>query len=146
MSGARPLRDLRRFARAGLVSAWVVFWLNSALFPCCEVTAAVLGGHADNASQVASALAPAHHSDAAHSEPLHDSPESPCSDTLTSTPPVAAAYEGLTPDRLTLQWFAVAAPVSAGFADVTHPANFALARAAPPPSLRLYLRTQRLLI
>ena len=35
---------LRGFARAGLLVAWLVFWLNTALFPCCEVAAAVLHG------------------------------------------------------------------------------------------------------
>ena len=146
MSEARRPRGLRGFARVGLVAAWVVFWLNTALFPCCEAAAAVLEGHADNGSQSASAAPPAHHTDATHSEPLHDSPESPCGDTLISVPPVAAAYLGLTPDRLPLAWFAVAAPVATGITAANHSANLALSRAFPPPSPRLYQRTQRLLI
>lgn len=145
MSEARRPRGLRGFARVGLV-AWVVFWLNTALFPCCEVAAAVLGGHADNGSRRASAALPLHHSDATHSEPLDHSPGSPCGYTLISGRPLVGDYEGLTPDRSPLEWFAVDAPVATSLAALNHSANRALARAAPPPSLRLYLRTQRLLI
>jgi hypothetical protein len=145
-SEARRPRGLRGFARVGLVAAWVVFWLNSALFPCCEVAAAVLGGHADNGSRTASAAPPLHHSGATHSEPLDPSPDSPCGFTLISGPPLVGEYEVLTPDRPPLEWFAVDAPVAASLTTVNHSAILALARTAPPPSLRLYLRTQRLLI
>jgi len=62
MSEAKQPRGLHGFARVGLVLAWVVFWLNTALFPRCEVAAAVLGGHADNGSRTASAAPPLHHS------------------------------------------------------------------------------------
>jgi len=147
MSEARQPRGLRGFARVGLVAAWVVFWLNTALFPCCEVAAAVLGGHADNGSQSASAAPPLQHSAATHSEPLDHSPDTPCGTTLISESLLVGAYEVLTPDRSPLKWFAVDAPVATSrLTIVNHPAILALARAAPPPSLRLYLRTQRLLI
>jgi len=130
----------------GLVVASVVFWLNTALFPCCEVAAAVLGGHANNESQSASAAPPLQHSAATHSEPLDHSPDTPCGTTLISESLLVGAYEVLTPDRSSLKWFAVDAPVATSLTTVNHPAILALARAAPPPSLRLYLRTQRLLI
>lgn len=146
MSEAGRPRGLRGFARLGLVVAWVVFWLNTALFPCCEVAAAVLGGHADNGSQSASATPPLHHSDATHSEPLDHGPDSPCGYTLLSGPPLVGEHEVLTPDRSPLAWFAVDAPVATSFTAVHHSANLALARAGPPPPLRLYRRTQRLLI
>lgn len=146
MSEARRPRGLRGFARVGLVVAWVVFWLNTALFPCCEVAAAVLGGHADSGSRTASAAPPLHHSDATHSEPLDRSPDSPCGYTPISVPALAGEYEGLTPDRSPLEWFAVDAPVATNLTAVVHFANLVRARATPPPSLRLYLRTQRLLI
>ena len=55
-------------------------------------------------------------------------------------------HEVLPPDRSPLEWFAVDAPIAASPTAVNHPANLALARAAPPPSLRLYQRTQRLLL
>jgi len=141
----RP-RGVRGLARAGLISAWVVFWLNTALFPCCEVTAAILGGHADHVAQSTSAALPPHHTDATHSEPLDHSPDSPCCETLSSDPPLVGEYEVLSPDRPTLEWFAVDAPVGASFTSLQRAANFALARASPPPSLRPHPRTQRLLI
>lgn len=141
----RP-RGLRGFARVGLVVAWVVFWLNTALFPCCEVAAAVLGGHADDGSRSASAAPPLHHADATHSEPLDHSPDSPCGYTPISGSALAGEYEGLTPDRPPLEWFAVDVPVATSLTAVDHSANLALARAVPPPSLGFYLRTRRLLI
>ena len=146
MSEARQPRGLRGFARVGLVAAWVVFWLSTALFPCCEVAAAVLGGHADNGSQSASAAPPLHPSDATHSELLDHSPDSPCGTILISASPLVGAYEVLTPDRFPMEWLAVDAPVATRLTAIDHSAHLALARAAPPPSLRLYQRTQRLLL
>jgi hypothetical protein len=99
MSVARPPRGLRGFARVELVVAWVVFWLNTALFPFCGVAAAVLGGYTDNGSRSASAAPQLHPSDATHSEPLDHSPDSPCGYTLNSRPPLVGEYEVLTPDR-----------------------------------------------
>ena len=146
MSEARRPRGLRGFARVGLVMGWVVFWLNTALFPCGEVAAGVLGGHADNGSRSTSAAPPLHPSDATRSEPLHQSPDSPCGYNLISGPPLDGHHEVLTTERLHLKWLAVDASVATSVTAVNHPAHLALARAAPPPSLRLYLRTQRLLI
>lgn len=143
---ARRPRALRGFARAGLVMVWVVFWLNTALFPCCAVAAAVLAGQADSGSQSASAPLPLHYPGAANSVPLGYGPDSPCDYTLIPDSPIVAANEVLTPDRSPLQWFAVDAPVATSLTAVSDSANLALARAAPPPSLRLYQRTQRLLI
>ena len=146
MSEARRPRGLRGFARVGLVVGWVGFWLNTALFPCCEVAAAVLGGHADSGPRSVSAAPPLHDSDASQSGLMDLSPDSPCGYTLISGPPLVAEYEVLAPDRSPLEWFAVDAPVATSLTAVNHPAYLALARAAPPPPLRLYLRTQRLLI
>ena len=146
MSEARQPRGMRGFARVALPLVWVVFWLNTALFPCCEVGAAVSGEHTDNGSQSASAAPPPHHSDATHSEPLDQGSDPPCGYTLISGPPLAGEYEVLTPDRSPQKWFAVDVPVATSLAAVHHPANLSLARAIPPPWLRLYLRTQRLLI
>ena len=147
MSGAGRPRGPRGFARVGWVVAGVVFWLNTALFPCCEVAAAVLGGHADNGSRAASAALPPHHSDAKHSELMDHGPGSPCGYTLISGPPLVGEYKGPAPDRSPLERFAGDAAVATSLTAVNHAANLALARAAPPPpSLRLDLRTQRLLI
>lgn len=109
------------------------------------MAAAVLGGHADNGSRAASP-APPHYSDNTHSDPHDDSPDSPCGDTLIPVAPIAGEYKGPVPDHSSLEWLPVDAPVATSSTAVSHSANFALARAAPPHSLRLYLRTQRLLI
>jgi hypothetical protein len=118
------------FARMGLVAAWAVFFLNTALFPCSEVVAAVLDGHVD----------------ATHAEPLDHDPDSPCAFSLGGRPTLVGEHEVLAPDRSPLGWFAIDAPVATSPTAVNHFVNFALARAAPPPSLRLYQRTQRLLL
>jgi hypothetical protein len=118
------------FARMGLVAAWAVFFLNTALFPFCEVAAAVSGGDAD----------------AAHAEPLDHSPDSPCASSLSGGPTLVGEHEVLAPDRSPLECSAIDAPVATSPTAVNHSANLALARAAPPLSLRLYLRTQRLLL
>ena len=120
----------RGFARLGLVAAWAVFFLNTALLPCCEAAAAVLGGHAD----------------ATHAEPPHHSPDSPCAPSLSGGPSLVGEHEVLPPDRSPLGWLAIDAPAATSPAAVNHFASLVLARAAPPPSLRLYQRTQRLLI
>ena len=123
-------RALHGFARMGLVAAWAVFFLNTALFPCSEVAAAVLDGHAD----------------ATHAEPLDHAPDSPCASSLGGGPTLVGEHEILAPDRSPLGWFAIDAPVATSTTAVNHSANLALARADPPPSLRLYQRTQRLLL
>lgn len=146
MPEARRSRGLHGFARVGLVVAWAVFWLNTALFPCYEVAAAILGGHADTVSQSASGAPPLHHPGATHSELLDHSLDLPCGTTLISRPQLVGKYAVLTSDRPPLEWFAADGPVATGLTAVNHSANLTLARAAPPPSLRLHLRTQRLLI
>ena len=120
----------RGFARMGLVAAWAVFFLNTALFPCCEAAAAVLGGHAD----------------ATQAEPLEHSPDSPCAPSLSGGSALVGEHDVLATDRPPLGWYAVDAPVATSPTAVNHFANLALARAAPPLSLRLHQRTQRLLL
>ena len=146
MSTARRPRGLRGVARVGLLAAWVVFWLNTALFPCCAVAATLLTGHAESGSQSAPTPLPPHYSDAANFEPLGYGPDSPCNYTLIPDSPIIAANEVLTPDRSPLQWFAIDAPFATGFIAVHRAADFTLERAPPPPPLRLYQRNQRLLI
>ena len=146
MPRARRPQGQGGFARVGLVVAWVMFWLNTALFPCCEVVAAVLDGHADHATQTASAEASPHHSGDTHSAPLEHSSGSHCDGALMSGIPLAVEYKGLIPDRSPLEWCAFDAPLATSVTAPFPSAIFALARASPPPYLRLYLRTQRLLI
>ena len=144
-SGARQSGP-PRFARVILVLAWAVFWLNTALFPCCEVVAAILGGHAEHGSQSVSATQPAHHSGTAHAETSDHSPDSPCSDTLISALSVVGGYEILIPERAPLAWFAVDTRVALSFVAEDYSAYPVPREWRPPPPLRFYLRTQRLLI
>ena len=142
-------RGLRGFARVALVVGWAVFWANAALFPCCEVAAAVLAGHAGNVAQPVSAVQPAHHPDDKQSGYLVHSPDSPCGPCgcgLGAGPTLAGEYEVPAADRFPQEWFAVDVPVGASLTAINYSANPALARATLPRSLRLYRRTQRLLI
>jgi hypothetical protein len=130
----------------GLIAVLAVFWFNTALFPCCAVAATLLTGHAESGSQSAPTLLPPHYSDAANFEPLGYGPDSPCGYTLIPDPSIVGANEVLTPDRSPLEWIAIYASAAMSFTAVHRAADFTLARASPPPSLRLYQRTQRLLI
>lgn len=134
------------FARAGLFLAWLAFWLNTALFPCCEVTAAVLGSHSSNVAQPAGAAPQVDHSETSHSgRPDHDS-DAPCGSNLTSVPVVVGESEIPAPDRSHSEKFILIDPLAFNLADVFRPANAELIRATPPPPPRFYERTQRLLI
>jgi hypothetical protein len=143
---SRP-RGLRGFARAGLLAAWAVFWLNTAIFPCCESIAAVIGGdHPAEAAQSDSAASHLHRSGDTHAEgPDHD-PYTPCEHTLSAGPVLVGEPEVLTSDRFPLHWVAVEEQFALGLTTVVHRPSLALPRVAPPPPPRYYLRTQRLLI
>lgn len=129
-----------------LMVGWIVFWLNAALFPCGEVIPAAFGAHAGNVSQSVSAVQPAHHPDDTHSGARVHSPDSPCAYSLGAGPPLVGGADVLTADRSSLEWFAVDARIATSITAVNRAADLVLARAVPPPSLRLYLRNQRLLI
>lgn len=146
MSEHGPPQGLRGFARVAMGVAGAVFLLNTALFPCCEVAAAVPGGHVEGGSQSTSAAPPHHDSEAQHSEPAHHGPDLPCDNSLVSGPALVGEFEALTPDRSPLAWSAVDAPIVTSHNSAGVPPIIALARASPSRSLRFYLRTQRLLI
>jgi hypothetical protein len=130
-----------------LVLAWAVFWLNAALFPCCDAVAAAFGDHPDDVLQSVAAAPPAHHSDETHSDCPHQSPDSPCGHTLDAGPAITAVYAGLPTDRVNLEWFAIDVSVAAALTAVSYSANLAPREYhRPPPPFRLYLHTQRLLI
>lgn len=148
MGGHEPERlwSRRGSARVTLVLASVVFGLNTALFPCCATMAVAFGGHAGTVSQSISVVQLAHHPDDTHSgTPVHG-PDSPCAYSLGAEPTIVGEYAVPVADRSSLEWFAVDAPAATSLPAVSHSASLALARAAPPPLLRLYQRTQRLLI
>ena len=111
------------FAHAVLVLAWVVFWLNSALFPCCEALAAAFGGHSNGVSQSVSAAQPAHRTDETHSECPHHNPDSPCNHAPNAGPVIDEVYEGLSTDRVNLEWFAIDVSGAAALAAVSSSAN-----------------------
>lgn len=129
-----------------LVLGWIAFWANAALFPCCEVAAAVLGGHAGNVSPSVAVVQPAHSPDETHSGAPAHNPYSPCGYILGAEPIIVGEDVVPPADRSPEEWFATDAPIAAGLAAASHSANLAIARAVPPRSLRLYQRTQRLRI
>ena len=140
-----PLRQ-RRSAHVALVLAWVAFWLNSALVPCCEAFAAAFDDHTDEVSQSVTAAKQAHHAGETQSEKPHRSPDSPCDYTFDTQPPISGVYAGLPTDRVDLEWVATSAPFANSLTALNLPANLAQRDYHPPPPFRLYLHTQRLLI
>jgi hypothetical protein len=140
-----PLRQCKS-ARMILVLAWVVFWLNTALFPCCEAFAVAFDDHADDVSQSVPAAAQAHHSGETQVESPHHKPDSPCDYTLHAGSVINGEHAGPATDRIQLESvaiyiaFAVWPPVTNRSAKLA-PHDF-----HPPPPFRLYLHTQRLLI
>ena len=146
VSGTQRPRSRFRSAHM-MVLAWVVFWLNTALFPCCDAFAAVFGDHSVSVSQSASAAHPALHSDESHSERPPHSPESPCDYALNAEPATIDGESAALPtDRVQWVWFAVAASAAPDLTTVTYAAYRAPREYHPPPPFRLYLHTQRLLI
>ena len=146
ISEAKRPQGLRGFARVALMSAWVVFWLNTALFPCYETVAAAIGGYPDSVSQSVSNAQPMHNYGAAgtYSERSDPSPYPPCGYTLSTGPASVGMHALPATDHSPLEWFAIDAPVPS-LITASHAENLA-PRGNPPPPLRLYLRTLRLLI
>ena len=133
-------------ARLVLMLAWVAFWLNTALFPCCEALAAALSNHSDISSQPASGAQSAHHSAEAHVEHVHPSPSSPCKDTVKSVSAIPGAYAQLPTSDFQPEWFAIDGPVASDLKTPDQSAILAPREYQPPPLSRVYLQTQRLLI
>ena len=150
VSGIRSPSRRRSSVRAVMLLAWVAFWLNSVLFPCCEAIAAAADDHSDDQSQSVSATEPLHDADQTHPEHSHDSPGSPCDQTLDTGPATIVEYASLPNKRVRLECSANYLSFAVGSSDLNHPAILALRDYHPPPpppaTVRLYLRTQRLLI
>lgn len=132
---------MRRFAHVTMILAWVVFWLTTAFFPCCEAAAA-FSNHSANVSQAASAAQPAHDSAETHIDRPDRNPYSPCGYVLSAQPTNIGV---LATEHPPLKWLAIDAPVFSGLTAVIRCDNLAL-RGIPPPSIPLYLREQRLLL
>lgn len=129
--------------------AWVAFWLNTVLFPCCEAFAAAFDDHADDVSQSVSTAPQDHHAGAKTSERPHHSPGTPCDRAFNAEPTLGGEYAWLPTDRAHQEWVAISVTSVVGPPAVAQAAILALRDYHPPPRLatvRLYLRTQRLLI
>jgi len=130
-----------------MLLAWVVFWTNTALFPCCEAIAAAFGEHSNSVSQSVAGAQPTHHSDASHSERPQHSPESPCDYALNAGPAIVDGEHAALPrDRVQLVWLAIDTSVAPDLTAVNYAAISAPREYRPPLPSRLYLHTQRLLI
>lgn len=143
--GTRRPQGRRGFARAILVLAWVMFWLNTAFFPCSEAVAAAFGFHADSVWQTVSQAQPAHDPGTMPAGLSCHGPYSPCPHIVSAGPESVDAVAALTTERSSPQWFAIDAPVFPRPTAVNRAANLA-PREAPPPQLRLYLHELRLLL
>ena len=147
-SDARRSLHRRRPAHVALLLAWLAFWLNTAFFPCCEALAAAFDDHTAGVSQSAPAATQAHHADPTHTERARDGHKSRCDFSLDAEPAINGEYAGLPKARLNLEWAASDVSFSVGPTAVNQTANFTPRDDHPPPiaTVRLYLRTQRLLI
>lgn len=137
--GTRGLR------RTILLLAWGTFWLNTFLFTCYEPIAAALDGRSDTVSQSVSDARPAH--DPAQTPPdrSDQSPDSNCGYDVSALPQSVDVVAALRSEFSSSEWFAIDAPVVPSLITGSHAENLA-PRGNPPPPLRLYLRTLRLLI
>lgn len=132
--------------RAGLVAAWAVFWLGTALFPCCELIAAMLGGdHHREVAQSDFATPHAHPSGDVHSKGSGHDPYPPCGQAHSDGAVLVEEPAVPTSVRFLQQRVAVEKPHVSGLAAVVHRSSLALPRAAPPPPA-FYQRSRRLLI
>ena len=141
----RPLLQSRG-ARVVLVLAWVVFWGNTALLPCCEALAAAFDDHSDSVSHSTSAGQPEHHSEETHTGHLNQAPSSHCDATLNAPPAIDGTSAALPIYRVDLDGFVTATPLTPGLPAVNHSASVAPRDYHPPPPFRRYLDSQRLLI
>lgn len=151
---ALPLRQ-RSFGRYALILAWLAFWLNTALIPCCEAFAATPDDHADVLAQSVSASAHMHDSHAAaaaaDTEQKHHTPTSPCEPTHNAEPVTNGSSAVPTVDRADFSFGVTNTYVVASHISANQSANLSFNDYHPPPprpsaGFRLYLQTQRLLI
>ncbi len=143
---ARRPRGPRGFVRVTMVAAWAVFWFSTAIFPCCESIAAVLGGEHHIAVAESDPVAPqAHHSGDVNSEGQDHGPHSPCESALGAVPTLVGEQEVLASEHFSMHWIAIEQHSAFDLKAVAHRPSLALPHGAPPP-LGFYQRSQRLLI
>lgn len=126
-----------------MVLAWVTFWLNTALFPCCEAFAAAFDDHSDDETQTVSASVHIHDGDEPRSEHSHHNPGPPCSHAFSAGPAINGEYAGLPAYRVELAGYAVLVPRSFIVIALTQSVVLALRDyhpAPPPATVSLYLQ------
>ena len=130
-----------------LALAWMAFWLNAALIPCCEAFAATPD---DQAGVVVHAITKAEHTHVTHDAPAeatHHAPDSPCGPTLHDGPATYGEHVGLPSERVDLEWDAAYLLFANSLFAKHQTAKLARVVYNPwPRKSRLYLQTQRLLI
>src|SRR5450759_128508 len=127
----RP-RHMRRFAHVTTILAWVVFCLNTAIFPCCQAFAGVFGDHSESISQPALHDHVSQDCDGDHPGQPNHSPYSPCSSFVSANPAAISQATFLATNHTSWKSIAPAAavslvPVALNFANSFTP------REIPPP-------------
>jgi len=141
------MRPRRRglFARASMIAAWLIFWINALLFPCTAALAALDPGDCGTSTASVPALpvfnasqqAHAHADDGKNPDPL-------CCHVLSPVPGTLDAGPGLIAGHQPGAWPPVAVTISPRLLVFTRRQKFAL-RELPTPAVPLYLRTSRIL-
>lgn len=139
----------RRPVHAILMLAWLAFWLNTLLFPCCEALAAAFDDNTDAVSHSTSVTPQVPHLDETQSERPHHGPGTPCDRILHADPAIAGEHAGLPTNRAHQEWFVISVSSTVGPPTLEKAVIRAFRDYHPPPppaKARLYLHTQRLLI
>jgi len=135
---SRRPRGLGQSSRATVVLAWLAFWLNTAIFPCCQAFAANVSDPDGSISQSASYDHTSLDFDAAHPGQPDHSPFSPCGFFVSTIPATISQAAFLAADHTS--WQSIVPPVTASsFPVALNVANSFTPREIPPP-VRLYLR------
>lgn len=144
-STTTPQQGTRGLRRTVLLLACGTFWLNTFLFTCCDAIGAALDGRSDTVSQLVSDTRPAQ--DLARTRPdrSDQSLDLKCGYNVSALPESVDVAAALRSEFSSPEWFAIDARVAPTLITVSHAENLA-PRGNPPPPLRLYLRTLRLLI
>lgn len=130
---------LRKYARAIALFAWGAFWLNAALFPCCQAIAASSGEHDINIVNMVAVDHVLSDCDDDHpGEPGQKSPHLPCSSFASASPAAINQAAPLDTDHDRLQ------PIATVIVSVLVPPAPDRASRFPaystPPPIPLYLR------
>lgn len=137
----RSVATRRKFLHTMLMFGWIAFWLNTALFPCCDALAEALDGHVHGSTGL---------NDTPHSvgaDHSHQEPASDCGSALDLGAPSSGEYFAFTSDQLRAGCVLSNVQLTVAPLDVTRSVNLPSRDYHPPPPLwRIYLRTQRLLI